>query len=434
MLDTLKATWRQNRRVLSNFFSLSTVQFANYLVPLITLPYLFRVLGAPKYGLIEFARALSLYFVILTDYGFNLSATRQISVHRNDPGKVSELFSSVMLLKTLLTILSSLILALLVFAIARLRSDWPVYFLAFGTVVGQCLFPIWLFQGLERMKYVAVLNITTRLLVVISIFVFIREPADYLYVPLLQSTGHILMGFLGLLMAFRTFPIRFRLPAIAILKRELYDGWHIFISKMATTVYTTSNVVILGLFTNTSFVAYFAAGDKIVRAVQGLQVPLSQAIFPHIGRLASESRAAAMAFASQVAKIVGVVTLVLSASLFVAAPYIARVFLGEQSEATVPVIRILSFLPFIIGLSNIFGVQIMVNFGLKRTFTKILTVAGVLDIILALALVTPLRHVGVAIAVVLTEVFVTASMFVSLRRSGLNVFKVGAGGGCQEKS
>jgi PST family polysaccharide transporter len=412
------------RRVLGNFFSLSIVQFANYLAPLITLPYLFRVLGPSNYGLTELARAVSVYFLMLTDYGFSLSATQEISVHRDDPRKVSEVFSSVMLLKFLLLILSSLVLSLIVFAVPKLRADWPVYFLSFGNVIGMWLFPIWLFQGLERMKYIPMLNVTAKTLVVAGIFVFIQNPSDYMLAPLLQSAGTILIGLAGLILALYKFPVRFQVPSIGVLKRELANGWHLFLSKMATTLYTTSNVVILGLLTDNTFVAYYAAPDKIVRAaVDGLQVPLSQAIFPHIGRLASQSKQAALRFTAKVAKLACVITLAISAGLFVTAPYLAGIVMDKQAAQGVPVIRVLSLLPLIIALSNTFGVQVMVNFGLKKLLTRILAVAGVLDIILALSLAAPFKQVGVAIASLTTETFVTAVMFVALRKNGLDVFR-----------
>ncbi len=411
------------RRVLGNFVSLSIVQFANYLAPLITLPYLFQILGPSKYGLTELARAVSVYFLMLTDYGFSLSATREISLHRDDPGKVSELFSCVMQLKFLLLVLSAALLALIVLAVPKLRADGPVYFLSFGNVVGMWLFPIWLFQGLERMKYIPLLNVTAKTLVILCVFIFIHTPADYLYVPLFQSGGTILIGLAGLILAFCKFRLRFRFSSVEVLKREFANGWHIFLSKMAITLYTTSNVVILGLVTDSSFVAYYTAGDKIVRAVvDGLQVPLSQAIFPHIGRLASQSKQAALRFTARIAKWSGVATLALSAGLYGTAPWLAGFVMHEKAAEGLPVIRILSLLPFIVGLSNVFGVQVMVNFGLKRLLTRILAAAGVLNILMALALAGPFRHLGVATAALITEVVVTVALFVALRRNGLDLF------------
>jgi PST family polysaccharide transporter len=326
------------------------------------------------------------------------------------------------LLKFLLLVLSVGILSAVVCAVPKLRVEWLVYYLAFGNVVGMWLFPIWLFQGLERMKYIPLLNVTAKLLVIVSTFVVIQDPADYLYVPLLQSAGTILIGLAGLALALAKFHIRFRLPPVQVLVREFADGWHLFLSRMATTLYTTSNIVILGLVTDSTFVALYAPGDKIVRAAaDALQTPLSQAIFPHIGRLASQSRHAALRFTAKTMKLAGLAALAISAALFVTAPYIGAVF-GARFAAGVPVIRVLSPLPFFMCLSNIFGVQVMANFGLKRLLTRILIVAGVFNVLLAVLLAGPLQHIGVALAALTTEIFVTVAMIVMLRRNGLNLF------------
>ncbi len=422
MLNTFKATWGRNRKVIGNFIALSVVQCANYVVPLILIPYLTRVLGLSRYGLVELARAISIYFLMLTDYGFSLSATREVSIHRDDPERLSEVFSSVMTLKLLLVLLSAGILSVIIFAVPRLRPDWPMYYLSFLSVVGMWLFPMWLFQGLERMKRIAVLTVVAKTLVVVGTVLFVRDPDDYLYVPLLHSGGTLLIGVAGAVIALWSFPVQFRLPSVGVLKREFVNGWHLFISRMATTLYTTSNVVILGLFADNVSVAYFVPAQKIARAAtDGLMIPLSQAIFPHIGWLASQSKQAALRFAARVAALLSVVTLAISVSLFFGAPYIGRFVFDRDLQGGVVVIRILSFLPFIIGQSNVFSVQIMVNFGLERTLTRILTTAALFNVILALCLVVPLRHIGVSVAALSTEVFVTVVTFVALRQSGLNV-------------
>ena len=423
MPATLKAVWRNNQRILSNFFSLSILQFTNYLVPLITLPYLVRVLGPSRYGLVEFARAMTIYFVMLTDYGFTLSATREISVHRDDPKRISEIFSAIMVIRLLLLTLSFVLMGSLVLGIAKLRAEWPVYLFAFGTVVGQSLFPVWLFQGLERMKHMAILNIVARCLITVSIFIFIRQAEDYVYVPLVQSAGIIFLGVAGLVLALRVFRVRFAFPTVASLRHQITSAWHLFLSKIAITLYTTSNIVVLGLLTDPLYVGYYAAGDKIVRAVtDALHVPLSQAIFPHVGRLVSQSKVAALRFTGRVAKLVSVVTIALSAGLFVGAPYLTRIILGPGFDASVSVVRILSLLPFIVGLSNIFGTQIMVNFGLKKVLARILMVAGLLNLPIVILSVLLLKHTGVAIASLTTEIVVTTAMFAVLRKNGLNVF------------
>ena len=147
------------RVVANNFLSLSTIQAINSLIPIITLPYLLRVLGVEYFGLITFAQALIMYFNIITDFGFNFSATRDIARNIENKKKVSLIFSTVMIIKLFLLVFSFVVLSIIIFSFKQFRSDWLIYYLTFGMVFGQTIFPIWFFQGIEKMKHIALLNL-----------------------------------------------------------------------------------------------------------------------------------------------------------------------------------------------------------------------------------------------------------------------------------
>jgi PST family polysaccharide transporter len=414
----------KHSRLLENFISLSTLQVANYILPLITLPYLVRVLGPEKFGLIAFAQAFIGYFNVLTDYGFNLSATRDISINRKDNDKVSEIFSSVIIIKFGLLILSLFIMTLIIFSFDKFRSEWLIYYLTFGMVIGQVLFPVWFFQGMEKMKYITFLNILARIIFTISIFIFVKNASDFLYVPILSSLGSIVAGVLAFWIVFKDFGVKFRMPDFERVKFHLKEGWYIFISTVAISLYTTSNTFILGLFTNNIIVGYYSAAEKIIRAVQGLLSPVSQTIFPHVSKLMNESKDAGIKFIRRITYLIGGLSFVISLVIFILANLIVETILGSQYTESIIILRILAFLPFLVGLSNVFGVQTMLTLNYKKAFTNIIVFASGVNIFLAIILVPIYNDIGTSISVLITEMIITISMFLFLESKGIKILGV----------
>ncbi|MBU4312582.1 MAG: flippase [Candidatus Omnitrophica bacterium] len=413
----------EKKVVVGNFFSLSFLQAADYILPLITLPYLVRVLGPAKFGLVAFAQAFAQYFVILTNYGFHMSATREISINRGDKKEITKIFSSVLLIKLCFLALSFLVLIGLVSSVPKFRNDWLIYLFTFGVVIGNALLPIWFFQGMERMKYITFLNIASKLIFTISIFVFIRKAEDYIYVPLINSLGFLIAGISGLWIVRRSFKIRFSRPDLKSIKHQLKEGWYIFISGVSVSLYTTSNTFILGLFTNNTIVGYYSAGERLIRAVQKLLSPLSNAVYPYISKLANESREKALGFIGKLTILVGGGSFIVSLGIFVFAAFITNTILGPQYQKSIIVLRILAFLPFLTSLNTMFGTQTMIPFNLKAALSKIFISAGIINIALALVLTPIYKHIGISIAVLFTESFITAIMFFYLREKRLIAFR-----------
>ncbi|GGB53095.1 transporter [Oceanisphaera marina] len=405
----------EKKRLFSNILSLGVLQAANYLLPLLTVPYLVRVLGPEYFGLLAFSTATVAYFMLITDYGFNLSATRQISIHRNEQEKVNEIFSAVMIIKFCFMLLSFILLALLVFTVDKFHQHWQLYFITFGMVIGQMLFPVWLFQGMEKMKYITYLNIAAKVFFTVCVFIFVKHQNDYLLVPLLTSLGFIVAGLCSFYFVRKELAVRFILPELRSIHFQLTDGWHIFFSSIAISMYTVSTTFILGLFTNNTVVGYFSAADKIVQAAKGIYQPVSQAIYPLIGKKLHEDKKSGLDFIYKATWIVGGGMLVISALLFVFAEAIVNLLLGAEYQHSILILRVMAFLPFIIALSNIFGIQTMLNLGYKKAFSRILILAAVLGFSLCIFLVRYYDGLGIAVTLLLVEVFVTLTMFFFLK-------------------
>lgn len=418
MLNYIKKILRNDdyKRITENILSLFSLQGFNYILPLITFPYLTRVLGPDKYGLVVFALAFIGYFQILTDYGFNLSATREVSIHRADDTKISQIFSSVMVTKVFLMIISFIIMTLIVFSFEKFRSEWLLYFFTFGLVIGSLLLPTWFFQGMEKMRYISILNIVISLIYTVFMFMFVKTASDYLYVPLINSIGTIIIGIYSLSLVHRQFDVKFCKPSMGDIKHQMKEGWHLFISTMAISLYTTSNRFILGFFVSYTILGYYAVAETIVRALQGLITPISQAIYPYFSRLQSENRPKAIEQLRKILLWIGVLSFLLSVLLVYCSPLLVELLAGRAYSASIPILQILVFIVFAVGVNNVLGIQGLVAFGYQEKFSKIVILAGILHIFLLVGLILILGSIGAAIAVVLTELIICVLMYFTLKR------------------
>ena len=404
MLNALKAAWGRNRRVIDNFLALSVVQFANYLAPLITVPYLVRVLGPEKFGIVAFANALIVYLTALSDYGFRLSATRRVSVLREDRQRRSDVFSAVLTIKFGLMILGLVLLIVLLLLVPKFRAERTVYLFAFGSVVGNVFFLDWFFQGMERMKYITWLTLISRTLFVVAVFVSVREQADYVYVPLFHSLGIVAVGLASLWVVHARFDTRFSFPGLVAIREELREGWHVFLSVATANIYTSGIPLILGLFASYTSVGYYTAAEKIVQAGTSVLEPFTRAIYPHLSRLSSESKDAALILIHRIARVIGPFTFLVSLGVALLAPWIVSIILGRQYAESIPVIRILAFLFFAKGLGHLFLLQTMLNFHHDREVFRIVLAAALSCVVSSLVLIPLWFHRGAAVAALVPEI------------------------------
>ncbi|WP_299229698.1 flippase [Sulfurihydrogenibium sp.] len=403
------------KRLIENFLSLSVLQIANYILPLITLPYLVRVLGPEKFGLVAFSQAFIGYFMILTDYGFNLSATRDISINRENKEKVSEIFSSVMIIKFTLMIISLILMSVIIFSIEKFRKDWIIYYLTFGMVVGQVLFPVWFFQGMEKMKYITFLNILAKIIFTIAIFVFVKEASDYMYVPLLNSLGFIIAGILGLWIVFRDFKVSFKFVSLEELKRQLKEGWILFKTVIFVSAYRETNVFILGLVANNTITGYYSIAEKILKAVQSLQGPLGQALYPVFCTKYGMNKKNFKLYHFKYLKLIILIYLSLTISIILLSHYIIELVAGKIYYESVLDLQILAIVVLVGGLNYYFGILGLIPLKFEKEFSRFVIIAGLLNIILCSILSYLFKDVGASISLVLSETILLILIIIKIK-------------------
>ena len=409
--------WSLDRGLARNVASLYGVQFANYLLPLVTLPYLTRVLGVATWGLVAFAQAFGAYASIGIEYGFHLSATRAVAKNRESTNELANLVAGVMGAKLALAA-GAVILAVFLESWIPLFRAHPVFlWAAVFWALAQSFSMLWYYQGFERMRLVAVLDVAGKAAATAGIFILIHHPADGWKVLVLQGGGSLLSAIVATVLVYREIP--FRLPGCRLVIGTLRMGWSMFLFQGSMNLYGAGNAFILGLFASPAAVGIYAGAEKLARALMGLLVPIHQSLYPRLSHLVQHNRPAAHRLARSSMFLMSSAGAVLSLAAALGAPWAVPLILGKGFMASVPVLEIMAALPLLDALGTMFGVLWMVPLGLDRQFNRVVLAGGALNLVLAVVFAPRFAQLGMAAAVVATEVFVVLTLYITLRHRKL---------------
>ncbi|MDY3874168.1 MAG: flippase [Megamonas funiformis] len=412
-----------NKRLIENIISLFTIKGLEYILAFITFPYLVRVLQVENFGAVVFVQGIIQYFVLFTDYGFNLLGPKEIAQHDNTKER-GKIFANIFCAKLILLLISTIVFICMLIGAKYIKDiDIILYSVVYLMVIGNVIFPIWFFQGIQQMRYITIVNIIGRFLSVACIFYFVKAPSDYILAGLFQAIVPLIAGICSWIILWKKYREVFILPKFKNVKQVFIDAWEIFTSTIAINLYTASNIVFLGLLTNNTIVGYFSGAQKIIQNINQLISPVTQAIYPYVSKTASNSKNDALKFLRKIVLILGGGNFIGSILIFIFAEWIVDILLGAGYEQSVLLLRILAFLPFIISLSNIFGIQTMLVFGMKKQFNKVLLSAAIVNTVIVLPMIYFYQAIGVSVSMTITETFVTLSMYYILRKNNIDLIR-----------
>jgi O-antigen/teichoic acid export membrane protein len=408
-------------RLRHNIAALGVLQVANYVIPLVTLPFLARVLGPTAFGKLAFVQVLMTFFNIVTDYGYSLGATLQISANRSDRARVTAIFNATWWAQWTVLAGCMAVIAVLVAVIPVLRVDAPLHAMGVLLVIANVLFPIWLLQGLERMREVAVIQIVGRLLPIPLMFMFIHGPGDALVAVALVALGPLLAGLISMLWIRFHEVVDFRRPTLDAVRSALCAGAGLCISKLTISSYTTLVPFVLGTVSGPVPLASFNLADRLRTSAQSSLTPILQALFPRMGHLySSDARAA-----TSLLKVSLVAVLVLgggaSAVLWIFADPIISLIGGDSYRSSVSVLRYIAALPLIISVSSIASLQILLPNNRQVQFNRGLRLGSLLAVIMVWPMCAAFGEIGAALVWLIVESFICLYMWygaVGVLRSG----------------
>lgn len=389
-------------------------QAAMYIAPLLVLSYLLKTLGVKEFGYYALILAVVAYLQIITDYGFSFSSSRAISQNRENKELVSEIYWSTMIIKTIISVLLFLLLyvVLLYLPIEKNLSIGLVY--GYLLVLGNTFQPQWFFQGIEKLKIVALLNILSRALACVLVFVFVKNESDMVIAILVQSIPIIIAAIvLNLLIVFHI-KINIAIPNKKLVIQILKDGKDFFLASLYAVALNNSGVFILGFMTNPTIVGTYAAAEKIIKALLSLFTPLTQAIYPFNCRKFSNSISDGLGSVKKTGIPVVILALLASIFMMIMAPFITN-YLKFPSE-TIFICRVLSVWLLFGVVNNVFGIQILSASGKGKSYSRLVLVSACCTILLMFLLTYLYQATGVAFAVLTGELLLSILLLIYINK------------------
>ncbi|CAG9171937.1 oligosaccharide flippase family protein [Cupriavidus pampae] len=393
------------------------IQGGNYLFPLLLLPFLGHKLGVREFGVLAYCQALAQYLILLTDYGHNLSATRVVSLRRDDPTAVATVFSATMLAKLLLLLGAALLMGIALLGMPDLREHWAILAAAFVGVVANAITPIWLYQGLERMKVLVLPNFVAKATSLICVLLWVRAPGDAALAALGISMGTVILAATALWGVMRG-----RLAVLigvswAAVMASLRDGFPMFLSLVLVSFYVNFNTILLNHFHGPEAVGQFSMADKIRIAGQTIFTVLGTAFYPRISQYNVTDPPAARALMRRAMMLV----FACSCSMFVFVEVFAgmgiRMWLGEPFHDAILLLRLEAVLLPLTSIAFIFGNLGLMALGHHRTVRNIYAAVTLLHLIYVVPFVLYLGAEGTVISVILTELAGAVTFYVCYRRA-----------------
>ena len=405
----------QYKILIENFSYMGLLQVFNILFPLLSYAFLIRILGAEMFGLIVFAQSLVAYLIIIIDFGFNISATRQVSIYRDDPKILAEIVSAVFLIKTFLAGMSIMIFFLFLSFIPQADDHKILFILSLWSCIHSVFFAQWYFQGIEQMKYIAILTLVSRSVFFILVFFIVTGPEDYLLVPLLYGLGALISGIASLFLIFKQDNVKFQFPSSKKLIFYFNDALPMFLSSAAGSLHTNAGKIILGLSVGMTSVTYFDLAEKMLNLLRTPLNVVSQVIYPR------NARDRDISFIRRAFSIIFVFNVILLTIFILGLNNFIFYLAGPSMLGAIPVAKILSVMLLLSTVGGILGIQVLCAFGYAKDFSVATIVCALTYVILILFLysfdlITPS---SIALATVFSEIIIIVLIIISLRKYNL---------------
>lgn len=383
------------KTLLSNFGYLSLLQVAGYIFPLITIPYLARVIGVDSFGKIAFASAVVVWFQTISDWGFNFTATRDVAQNRESKEEVSRIFSNVFWARLFLMIVSFILLILVLLLVPKFKENSSIILVTFLIIPGHIMFPDWFFQAMERMKYITILNILSKSIFTIAVFLFVKEQSDFILQPLFISLGYLVSGVVAMYYILVRWKVKLRKPRLKSVLNTIKGSTDVFLNNIMPNLYNSFSVMLLGFWGGPTQNGLLDASRKFTSIAHQFMFVVSRTFFPFLSRNIEKHTYFARIYLSGAA--------IVSVLLFGFAPILIKWFFTPEFFHAILALRITSISTFLVALSTVYGTNYLIVQRFEKELRNITFICAIIGFIISFPLVYYFEFIGAALTLTLTQ-------------------------------
>lgn len=399
--------------VFTDYFKIGIIQGLNYLIPLLIIPIIVRLIGKENFGLIAFSQAFITYFLLIINYSFDFTATRDLASIEGNTGKVNTLFNEVFQTKIFLFFVSSILFCIVVFFIPSFRKYSVLHVVLFCSNLGWVLNQSWFFQGLRIFRIAVFLNLISKLVLAAGVLLFVKQQEDFIKYAMVIFVSQLLLGIISLYYLVFQYKISWQWQGIKSVIKTLRNGGSIFLSNIFTNLSTTSNLFLLSILSSSMHaVANFAAGSKIIAIVVSIVITsFTISAYPYITKKLTLKESDGFLFIQMSAWAALFIGIFVSGLLFITSERVMLTIYGNQFKDAVTSYRILCFVPIPLFLNNVLSVGGMLNLKMDKMFFLLTAFSSSLSIMLNVLLASHYGDKGTATTWLITEIFISIVCF-----------------------
>lgn len=387
------------------------------LFPLITFPYVCRVIEADGIGQINFFHSIISYISLFTCLGIPMYAIREIARDRSDVVQMNRTAMEILLLHSMLTLVGYAIVAILCLTVPQIQVNIPLFLILSLTIFFTAIGCEWFYRGIEDFKYITIRGLIIKTVSVVLLFIFVKSKTDLLYYGCYTVFG-VLGGNI-----FNFFRLRKYIHRENIIFSELHIKRHVkpvlkvFSFSVVTSIYLQLNTVLLGFLKNALAVGYFAAATKVMQMLLMMSSCLGSVMMPRASHLIAENKEDEFNHLIQKSyDFTLAIALPMTIGLIFCAPSLITALCGVKFEHSILPSQIIAPIILMVAISNVFGIQVLFPKGKINIVTLCCGIGAVADLILNLCLIPFFSYIGTSIAYLGAEVATTVSMYFIGRR------------------